>query len=419
MIIIFNLRKNKNKIRDETTNETKTLSEWAIVLESLGYIGDVPSSSLSSATYLACMNIRCNAIAKIPIKLKKMVDGSAEDSKGHPLHKLLTVRPNRFQTPHDFKWATEFNRLEYGNAYWVKTMSGGKITGLYLLNSANVQIIYDNAHILSNQTDVYYLYTDSKQGQIFYNSDDIVHFKNFSRDGISGIPVKKYLMEIIDSEKYGRNVIKNRYKDGMQDPIIVQYTGDLNPEKQRTIQKKFSSLGGAHNAGKVVPIPSEFSVNQLQTNMVNNQFFEIQSLTTRQIANAFGVKGFQLNDMEKSTYNNIVEQNKAFYSDTMQNVFALYEQEIDYKLLFENEIDSGYYTKFNADVMLRSDITSRYNAYNTGIQGGFLSIAEARQKEDLKYIEGTDKLIIGNGASIPFEDLGKQYPDSAKGGEQD
>lgn len=34
--------------------------------------------------------------------------------------------------------------------------------------------------------------------------------------------------------------------------------------------------------------------------------------------------------------------------------------------------------------------------------------AEVREKEDLPYIDGTDKLIIGNGASIPLDDLGKQ-----------
>lgn len=410
----------KNRIRNEKENasgEAKTFTEWAAVLENLGYCGSVPNSSLASATYLACMTIRCNAIAKIPLKLKHMQNGSAEDDKEHALYKLLSIRPNRFQTAHDFMWATEFQRLEYGNAYWVKTMKSGHIKELYLLNSQNVRIIYDNAHILSKQSDVYYEYTDNKNGTVYYSSDEIVHFKNFSRDGIAGTPIRKYLSEIIDSEKYGRNVIKTKFKDGLQDPIIVQYTGDLNKDMQAKIEKKFAALGGAKNAGKVVPIPTDFSVEQLQTNLVNNQFFEIQNLTTRQIANGFGVKGFQLNDMEKSTYNNIVEQNKAFYSDTMQNVFTLYEQEIDYKLLFDNEFQGGYYVKFNADVMLRSDIESRYEAYQKGIQAGFLTIAEARRKEDLKFIDGTDKLIIGNGASIPFEDLGKQYSQAAEGGD--
>lgn len=407
-------RKSK-EIKNQSEDNTKTLSEWAELLKQLGFGSDsVPQGSLSAATYLSCMTIRCNALAKIPIKLKRIIKDSTVDDRNHPLYKVLAVRPNRFTTPHDFFWATEYERLEYGNAFWVKSIKHGVINELYLLDSRNVQIIYDNAHILSERTALYYQYTDSKLGMIIYTADEIAHFNNFAIDGIKGRPIKQYLSETIDSEKYGRNVIKNKFKDGLQDPIIVQYTGDLNHELQRKIQKKFEKLGGAQNAGKVVPIPTEFSVAQLQTNLVNNQFFEIQNLTTRQIANAFGVKSFQLNDMEKSTYSNITEQNKAFYSDTMQNVLTEYEQEIDYKLLYDSEIAKGYYTKFNADVMLRSDLKTRYEAYNIGVQGGFITIEEVRKKEDLKYMPGTDRLIIGNGASIPLTELGKQYE---KGGE--
>lgn len=370
--------------------------------------GDISASALNSTTYFTCMQIRCNAIAKIPLKLKKYTQDTTEDVN-NSFSRLLNFRPNPFTTAHDFFWATEYQRLEYGNSYWVKSMNLGKISGLYLLHSPNVTVYYDDACILDNSQSVFYTYSDPKKGIIFYKSDEIVHFKNFSHDGIVGQPIKKYILDVIDSEKYGRNVIKTKSKDGLQNPVVVQYTGDLNKENQKLIKKRFDSLGGASNAGKVIPIPQDFTVTQLETRLVDAQFFELQGLNTQQIANAFGVKSFQLNDMERSTYNNVAQQNNAFYSDTMQNVYTDYEQEIDYKLLFETERNLGYYTKFNVDVMLRSDIESRYTAYQTGIASGFLKISEVRKKEDLPFVEGTDKLIVGNGASIPLDDLGIQY----------
>ena len=54
-------------------------------------------------------------------------------------------------------------------------------------------------------------------------------------------------------------------------------------------------------------------------------------------------------------------------------------------------------------------------ADQTGIQTGFLKISEVRKKEDLPYVDGTDVLIIGNGASIPLSDLGKQYANDGGG----
>lgn len=360
------------------------------------------------------MQIRCNALAKMPIKILKRDDTGTQPQIDLQLYDLLKTRPNKFVNAHDFIWATEFFRLEYGNAYWVKDFYKGEITALYLLDSRNVEIVYDNIGILSGNKMVYYLYHDPHYGQVIYTEDEIVHLKNYSLDGIKGRGIKKYLVDTINTEKSGQNVLKERYDKGLQDPIVVTYTGDLNPSLRNKIQKKFESIGGTSSAGKVIPVPADYKVEQLETKLVNSQFFELQELTTRRIANAFGIKSFQLNDMSKSTYSNIVEQNKAFYSDTMQNVITTYEQEIAYKLLTSEQRKNGLFAHFNADVMLRSDILSRYQAYQIAIQTGFESIAEVRKSEDLPYIEGTDKLIIGNGASIPLSDLGKQY---TKGGE--
>lgn len=368
---------------------------------------------MTAATYFACMLIRCNALAKIPFKIYKSDGEGAEQMNNHPLRELIRFRPNPFMTAHDFLWATEFQRLEYGNAFWIYDFSGGKVRAIYPLYSPKVQIIIDDESLFGSRNAVYYLYSSGKNGEVFYPSDKILHFKSFSANGIVGKPVKRYLYDVIMQEKYAQNVVRERYKKGLQDPIIVTYVGDLNDEKKSKIQKKFESIGGVQNAGKVIPLPSDYDIKTLQTNLVSNQFFELNGLTTRHIANAFGVKSFQLNDMEKSTYSNITEQNKAFYSDTMQNVFTAYEQEMTYKLLSEADRSEGLFIEANADVMLRTDILTRMQAYVTGINGGVLQIAEARRRENLKFIPGTDKLIIGNGAAIPFEDLGKQY----RGGE--
>lgn len=375
----------------------------------------VSNSKLTSTTYYSCMQIRCNAIAKLPLKLMKKTDKGSEKATEHSLYKLLKNRPNPFTNAHDFLWATEFQRLEYGNAFWVMdTDVRGNVIALYLLDSSKVTIMVDNTGILNKKNSVYYIYTDEKQGALIYTSDNIVHFKNFSMNGLKGTSVKKYLSDIVENEQYATKVLKGKYKNGLQDPIIVQYAGDLNEAKQRSIQKKFSSLGGAKNSGKVVPIPTDFKVDQLETKLVNSQFFQLQGLTTRHIANAFGVKSFQLNDMEKSTYNNIEQQNKAFYSDTLQNVLTTYEQEMQYKLLSDNDKEKGYYPEFNVDSILRSDFENRTKSYTEAIKSSWMTVAEVREKENLPFIEGTDRLIAGNGASIFFEDLGKQY---TKGGE--
>lgn len=374
----------------------------------------VSADRLKASTYYSCMLIRCNAVAKLPLKVMRETDSGAEKMPQEPLYQVLHNRPNPYTTPHDFLWATEFQRLEYGNAYWVIDFRGGKIQGLYLLDSRRMKILVDEQKPVNSPRYCCYQYNDPRQGSILYLQDEIVHFKYFSKDGVIGNSIRKYLGDLAELEQRAGKVIHDKYKSGLQDPLIVEYIGDLNSDKERKIVQKFMQMG-AKNAGRVVPIPTNFKLSQLETKLVNNQFFELQGLTTRQIANGFGVKGFQLNDMEKSTYNNIEQQNRAFYSDTLQNVLTEYEQEMNYKLLTEEQREKSYFCQFNADAILRSDLKTRYESYEIGIHAGFLMPSEARQKENLPFVEGTDRLFFGNGAVIPLEKAGDQY---VKGGEQ-
>ena len=65
-------------------------------------ITQIDNTRLTSATYYACMLIRCNAIARLPLKVKrKTADGGAEDLRGHSLYPLLHLRPNAFISIHD------------------------------------------------------------------------------------------------------------------------------------------------------------------------------------------------------------------------------------------------------------------------------------------------------------------------------
>lgn len=408
-------KKNKKKIRN-SASEIATASTTEEIADFWNLSSDIGSQSkLNSATFYACMQIRCNALAKLPIKIKQFDGRGSFDVKNSDIAPLLQVRPNRFTNAHDFKFATEFQRLLFGDAFWYLDYQRGKLSGLYLLDSRNVQIYIDNTAILQERNAVYYGYSDGKLGLRIFTEDEVAHFKNFTTNGLHGTPITKYLADTIDSELYATKMLKEKYKTGLQDPIIVQYIGELNKEKQGLIVKKFSSLGGSKNAGKVIPISPDFEVKQLETKLVNSQFFELQGLNARNIANGFGVKSFQLNDLTKSTYSNIEQQNRAFYSDTLQNALTTYEQEMDWKILTLNDRKKGMYTKFNVDALLRSDNAARAVQHQSEIAAGWKTVAEVRTTEDLPYIEGTDKLIIGNGASIPFSDIGRQY--AQKGGE--
>ena len=84
---LFDRFRNQNSTESINTNPTlEQLQEFFGVTTIL----DISNSKLSSATYYACMQIRCNALAKLPLKLmQELENGSSKKAVGENLYKLL------------------------------------------------------------------------------------------------------------------------------------------------------------------------------------------------------------------------------------------------------------------------------------------------------------------------------------------
>ena len=89
MFLKFNFFKKKNQVSEITLNPS--LSDIQSFFNTdIALTG----SALTSATYYACMLIRCNAIAKLPLKLKQRKKTGTDDLTEHSVYKLLKYRPN-------------------------------------------------------------------------------------------------------------------------------------------------------------------------------------------------------------------------------------------------------------------------------------------------------------------------------------
>lgn len=371
---------------------------------------DLDPNKLKEAVYFTCMRILTDTMAKIPVKVYK---GDEKDKK-HPVYKLLAVRPNPYMTPSDYAKAVEYNRNHWGHAVvvidWNKRT--GDIRGLYPLDMAHVSIWIDDASIIKTgrgqskpRSNIYYIYTDPKtKEEYIYRSDDVLHFKAFTPDGMTGKSVRYYLGELLENSQSAQQFTNKHFKEGLMSRVVVQYTGDINETNQRKFQEQFKRLnGGTKNAGKVIPIPLGFQMQAIDNKLVDSQFLDLKKLTAREIAAAFGVKPHQINDLEKSSYAAIDALNQQFYIDTLLPILTGYEQEYNYKLFSEEELaEEGYRAKFNVDVILRATLKDRMTAYASGIQNGVLTPADARSKEDLPFIEGSDVLLV-NGNMITVQ----------------
>ena len=85
-----------------------------------------------------------------------------------------------------------------------------------------------------------------------------------------------------------------------------------------------------------------------------------------------------------------------------------YEEEINYKILTEQQLKDGYWYRFNEKAILRTDAKTQSDILTGYIQNGIYTPNEARDLLQLPFAEGGNQLIV-NGNFIPLTDVGKQY----------
>ncbi|MDK0582257.1 phage portal protein [Clostridium perfringens] len=368
--------------------------------------------ALKENTVYICTKIRAESIGKLSLKVYK----EREEYKEHELYYLLKYKPNPLMNSINFWKCIEAQRTLKGNAYaYIERNKKGQVTGIYPIDSDNVTKVIDDNNFLSSLSKVWYIVIDNKGIKHKLYSDEILHFiGDITLDGLIGIAPLEYLKCTVENGRATQEFVNKFFKNGLSTKGVIQYVGDLDEKAKRTFRKEFESISnGLENAHSVSLLPLGYQFQPLSLSMADAQFLENSKLTKREIAAAFGMKSYHLNDLERATFNNLTEQQKDFYITTLQPSLTNYEQEMQDKLFSQYETLKDVRVEFNVDTILRSDIKTRYESYRIGIQSGFLSPNEVRKKENLPAKEGGDELLA-NGNMIPIIMAGKQY---LKGGD--
>lgn len=373
----------------------------------------------AEVTYFTCLKMLSETLAKMPIKYYQTTDKGVLEPEMTEVARLMKTRPNPFMTPTTFWNTVEMNRNHYGNAYvyirrvFKRQKFGGeiKVLDLWVMQSNCVQVVVDDAGYFGGVGRLWYKYSDPLSGkQYLFRTEDVMHFKtSHSFDGITGLPVQKILEATVNGAGASQDYLNNMYESGLTAKATLEYSGELNEAAKQKLRKSFEDFGsGAKNVGKILPVPLGMKLVPLDIKLTDSQFFELKKYTALQIAAAFGVKPNQINDYEKSSYSNSEMQQLSFYVDTELFVIKQYEEEINYKLLTQEEQDEGKYYKFNEKVLFRTDSKTQMEYLSNGVKNTILMPNEARRKLDMSDAEGGNRLY-GNGNLIPIEMAGVQY----------
>lgn len=410
-MVKIKLKDIKNIFSSEKTKETKeremiTLNQLIDFLN----LGGTDEKELSEATYFACLRVLGESLGKLSLKLMKKDDEKGpQEAREHAAYRTIRYRPNPFMDSTTFWNTVEHIRSHFGNAYvWRDGI--GKNMKLWILPNAQVQMYYNQSTALRDLGDIFYVYTVGGKRYIL-SSDEVLHFKTSTTfDGLLGMSVRDILRTTIVGNNKAQKMLNKMYDNGFTAKAVLQYTGNLNDDNTQTFVENIQNYAEGKISGTqgIIPVPIGSKLEPLNIKLADNEFVELKKYSALQIAAAFGIKPNQINDYSKSSYASAEAQQLAFYVDTLLYILKHYEDELNYKILTDEEIKEGYYFKFNIATLLRADLKTQMDSLSTAVEHCIYTPNEARAHLDMPSKPGGDRLI-GNGSMIPVEMMGQQY----------
>ena len=344
-------------------------------------------AALQASAVYACVRFLSETIASLPLHIyKKLEGGGKERATDHYLYDILHHDANPEMNSFEFRELIMVHLCLRGNAYIEMVRdNGGRVRELWPLNPDRVTVERDK---ITKQIAYTILLDNGRSVKI--GSDRIFHIRGMSGDGLIGYSPVRYMREAIGlslaTEEYGARFFGNNANPGG----VLEHPGKIGDEAQKRLKKSWNDIHeGLENAHKVAILEEGLKFHQIGIAPEDAQFLATRKFQLNEIARMFNVRPHMIGDLERSTNNNIEHQGIENVVYTIRPWAIRIEQAIKHRLLGKE--DNQYFAEFLVDGLLRGDIASRYSAYATGRNGGWLSA------DDIRELENQNPLPNGEG----------------------
>lgn len=360
-----------------------------------------PNTAMKVATAYRSTNIICGAIGSLPMDLRERLnDNKRRDADDHPLWKVLRKRPNKWQTPAEFKKLMQACVLLRGNGYALIVRKLGRVDQL-------IPLCGDMEVEQQDDFSLRYNYRRANGSTVTIAQRDIFHLRGMSLDGITGISVLAYAREALGLSLVTERHTNSVFKNGASVGTVIRSKGKVEGPTRERLKASLEEYRGAENAGKSLILEQDMQFDKIGMSSVDAQLLQNRELTHIEVAMFFGVPPHMLGLTSKVTSwgSGIEQQGLGFVAYTLQDWMTMWGESIERDLI--DDADSKVYCRINPAGLIRGDIKTRYAAYKIGREGEWLSANDVRAFEDMDPIDGGDKyenpstVKAGDGAEEP------------------
>lgn len=362
--------------------------------------------ALNVATVYRCVNLLADKVASLPMQyMRKKGDIFVED-RSDRLHYLLNIQPCSYLSAVDFWQQVVRYVLLRGNAYIVPVYDYASMSLARLALVDPTTVAHDTV------TDTYTINDVYAGVSGVFDESEVIHIKNYSMDGKTGISTIAYARVALDISGTGDLETLNRFANGgnvrgiIGNDTSVRGFGEY---QDKELQKLASNIDSRfRNGERIVSLPGRAQFSPISLSSTDLQFLETRKFGVREICRFFGVHPSFVFDDTSNNYKSAEMANVAFLTDTLNPMLRKIEVELHRKLVAPSLCGKRKF-RFDRRELYSCDLDSRVKYQTQTIAAGLYTVNEWRLEENKPPVEGGDTVLVS--ANLKSIEEPAQNPD--------
>lgn len=342
-------------------------------------------TTLEDDTAYACMRVISEGGSQVPWHLHHEVDGRRTIASDHALNDLLYRRPNAWQTSFEFRETMYLHLLVAGNAYIFVNRVGLKreIRELILLEPRRVAVKQK-----PNLSLEYTVTSDNGEQKVF-GQDAIWHVRGPSWNtwaGLDAVKMARNAIGLSASLEQGQSEFQ---KNGANVTGLISVADRLDKAQYELLSNWIArhQIGGDRSHAPLI-IDRDGKFTPIRMTGVDQQLLETRRHQVESVCRRFRVMPLMVGHPADMAARAATESIFLVHvTHTLMPWYQRIEQSADVALLSEEERKEGYYTKFNANALMRGATKDQgeyfAKALGAGNGKGWMTQNEVRETMDI------------------------------------
>lgn len=352
---------------------------------SVGLRVDVEAAQRVSAFYSG-LRLLSNDVAKLPLEvLLRLADGGKTRALRHPLYDVLHTQPNVWQT--SFEWRRQGMRHLILRGNWYNRIVPGPRGAVDQL----VPILPDlvTPEQLPSGRILYHIKNPKTNISTPATQDEICHVRGVSDDGVTGKSVLTWARDSIGIALATETYAGKLFSQGALHGGLITVPGVLDEEASLRMAESFVTSAKTWHLPKVLEQGATYAEPTLTPE--DSQFLLSRQFSVTEMARWLGLPPHKIQDLSRSTNNNIEEQGIDYVGDGLSPWLVLIESAFDRDLVL---LPAKFLVEFNADGLMRGNSSARGDFYQKMFGVGAYSQNDIRHKENENSIDNGDTYYV-------------------------